>query len=185
MREVWRNMHWLKAQDSASNTAQSTSVILHSDTAIDNSNTKQEWQMQMESGFDKSDNSISLRGPRRYGRELLKIFNHFVKAARCCLTLEEGECHMDQKIAKTLKWDEEGSGSCNNSYLMYCNFHTFFCLSLSGGYVESSNPKQDGRESAREWERGCVMDWTLSDNCIEAYSIYCLLPICSPPVNTQ
>lgn len=59
--------------------------------------------MQMESGFDKNDNSISLRGPRRYACELFKIFNHFMKAARCCLTLEERECHMDQKIAETLK----------------------------------------------------------------------------------
>lgn len=122
--------------------------------------------MQMESGFDKSDNSISLRGPRRYGHELFKIFNHFVKAARCCLTLEEGECHMDQKIAKTLKWDEEGSGSCNNFYLMYCNFHTFFCLSLSGGYVESYNPKQDERQRERESERLLIIGLMPANNAV-------------------
>ncbi len=35
-RRVEKNMHWLKAWDSPSNTAQRTSVILHSDKPIDN-----------------------------------------------------------------------------------------------------------------------------------------------------
>lgn len=54
--------------------------------------------MQMESGFDKNDNSISLRGRWRYKQELFKIFNHFMKAARRRVTLKQGECHMHQKL---------------------------------------------------------------------------------------
>lgn len=50
--------------------------------------------MPMETAFDKNDNSISLQGRWRYKQELFKIFNHFMKAARCCLTLKERECHM-------------------------------------------------------------------------------------------
>lgn len=52
--------------------------------------------MWMETAFDKNDNGISLQGRRRYKQELFKIFNHFMKAARCCLTLKERECHMDR-----------------------------------------------------------------------------------------
>ncbi len=60
--------------------------------------------MHMESGFDKIDNASVSRG-QRYACELFKTLNHFMKAARCYLTLslEERECHMDQKIGETLK----------------------------------------------------------------------------------
>lgn len=56
--------------------------------------------MQIETGFDKNDNSIGFGEQLRYEQRLFKIFNHFMKAVRCCLTLEECECHEDQKLPR-------------------------------------------------------------------------------------
>lgn len=63
--------------------------------------------MQMETASDKNDNSISLMGQWMYKHDLFKIFNHFMKATRCCLTLKECECHIDQKLLGNLKLNND------------------------------------------------------------------------------
>lgn len=58
--------------------------------------------MQMETDSDKNDNCIGLEGVTKVEAGCcLKYLIIDMEAARCCLTLEECECH--QKIGKTLK----------------------------------------------------------------------------------
>lgn len=58
--------------------------------------------MQMETDSDKNDNGIGLEGMTEVKAGCcLKYLIIDTEAVRCCLTLEECECH--QKIAKTLK----------------------------------------------------------------------------------
>lgn len=58
--------------------------------------------MQMETDSDKNDNGIGLEGVTEVeAGGCLKYLIIDTEAVRCCLTLEECECH--QKIAKTLK----------------------------------------------------------------------------------
>lgn len=60
--------------------------------------------MQMETDSDKNDNCIGLEGVTEVEAGCcLKYLIIDMEAARCCLTLEECECH--QKIGKTLKWN--------------------------------------------------------------------------------
>lgn len=58
--------------------------------------------MQMETDSDKNDNGIGLEGVT--GVEAVCCLKYLIidtEAVKCCLTLEECECH--QKIAKPLK----------------------------------------------------------------------------------
>ena len=56
----------------------------------------------METDSDKNDNGIGLEGVTEVEAGCcLKYLIIDTEAVRCCLTLEECECH--QKIAKTLK----------------------------------------------------------------------------------
>lgn len=75
--------------------------------------------MQMETDSDKNDNCIGLEGVTKVEAGCcLKYLIIDMEAARCCLTLEECECH--QKIGKTLKWNALMMHVCAREHAHVC-----------------------------------------------------------------
>lgn len=98
-------MHWLKAPDSPiqSRPKEHQLFCILTQRLITRKCVRG-WQMQMETDSDKNDNCIGLEGVTEVEAGCcLKYLIIDMEAARCCLTLEECECH--QKIGKTLKWN--------------------------------------------------------------------------------